>query len=193
MPDIIPDWSWNLMCKCACKGLLVQAELVTEEDHADKLNCCLCLCSRIGCYVTVFQNVSNLRDVFYKEMSVVSDVIASLSFCGCEVSDICLASVLMLCFGFAAEPWALQCDEKTGDSTLRESFHHQGPEQVRNCVATVVSLSMVSVHNTKCLKQHTSWKQTDCPIIPQTCLSGECTSHEQLNLLTRHKYWLVYS
>lgn len=25
--------------------------------------------SRIGCYVTVFQNVSNLRDVFYKEMS----------------------------------------------------------------------------------------------------------------------------
>uniref|UniRef100_A0A667W8Z8 Bridging integrator 2b n=1 Tax=Myripristis murdjan TaxID=586833 RepID=A0A667W8Z8_9TELE len=28
--------------------------------------------SRIGCYVTVFQNISNLRDVFYKEMSVVS-------------------------------------------------------------------------------------------------------------------------
>ncbi|KAG9353501.1 hypothetical protein JZ751_018153 [Albula glossodonta] len=25
--------------------------------------------SRIGCYVTVFQNISNLRDVFYKEMS----------------------------------------------------------------------------------------------------------------------------
>ncbi|XP_078544984.1 bridging integrator 2 [Lissotriton helveticus] len=25
--------------------------------------------SRIGCYVTIFQNISNLRDVFYKEMS----------------------------------------------------------------------------------------------------------------------------
>ncbi|XP_041097607.1 bridging integrator 2a isoform X2 [Polyodon spathula] len=25
--------------------------------------------SRIGCYVTVFQNISNLRDIFYKEMS----------------------------------------------------------------------------------------------------------------------------
>ncbi|XP_077430449.1 bridging integrator 2b [Vanacampus margaritifer] len=28
--------------------------------------------SRIGCYVTVFQNASNLRDVFYKEMSVLN-------------------------------------------------------------------------------------------------------------------------
>ncbi|KAM4625159.1 myc box-dependent-interacting protein 1-like [Polymixia lowei] len=28
--------------------------------------------SRIGCYVTVFQNMSNLRDVFYKEMSVLN-------------------------------------------------------------------------------------------------------------------------
>ncbi|KAM9362181.1 bridging integrator 2b isoform 2-T2 [Symphorus nematophorus] len=28
--------------------------------------------SRIGCYVTVFQNISNLRDVFYKEMSVLN-------------------------------------------------------------------------------------------------------------------------
>ncbi|GAA6081195.1 bridging integrator 2b, partial [Tachysurus ichikawai] len=27
---------------------------------------------RIGCYVTVFQNISNLRDVFYKEMSVLN-------------------------------------------------------------------------------------------------------------------------
>ncbi|XP_044533475.1 bridging integrator 2 [Gracilinanus agilis] len=25
--------------------------------------------SRIGCYVTIFQNISNLRDIFYKEMS----------------------------------------------------------------------------------------------------------------------------
>nr|4AVM_A Chain A, BRIDGING INTEGRATOR 2 [Homo sapiens] len=25
--------------------------------------------SRIGCYVTIFQNISNLRDVFYREMS----------------------------------------------------------------------------------------------------------------------------
>lgn len=31
--------------------------------------------SRIGCYITVFQNISNLRDVFYKEMSVVRDSI----------------------------------------------------------------------------------------------------------------------
>uniref|UniRef100_A0A672FU04 Bridging integrator 2-like n=1 Tax=Salarias fasciatus TaxID=181472 RepID=A0A672FU04_SALFA len=29
--------------------------------------------SRIGCYVTVFQNISNLRDVFYKEMSVLNN------------------------------------------------------------------------------------------------------------------------
>nr|XP_057925784.1 bridging integrator 2b [Doryrhamphus excisus] len=28
--------------------------------------------SRIGCYGTVFQNISNLRDVFYKEMSVLN-------------------------------------------------------------------------------------------------------------------------
>lgn len=28
--------------------------------------------SRIGCYVTVFENISNLRDVFYKEMSVLN-------------------------------------------------------------------------------------------------------------------------
>ncbi|KAM6979691.1 bridging integrator 2b [Aplochiton taeniatus] len=28
--------------------------------------------SRIGCYVTVYQNISNLRDVFYKEMSVLN-------------------------------------------------------------------------------------------------------------------------
>lgn len=34
----------------------------------------VCPYSRIGCYVTVFQNVSNLRDVFYKEMSVVGPV-----------------------------------------------------------------------------------------------------------------------
>lgn len=27
--------------------------------------------SRIGCYVTIFQNISNLRDVFYREMSKV--------------------------------------------------------------------------------------------------------------------------
>ncbi|CAN9512124.1 unnamed protein product [Ophioblennius macclurei] len=29
--------------------------------------------SRIGCYVTVFQNISNLRDVFYKETSVLNN------------------------------------------------------------------------------------------------------------------------
>lgn len=27
--------------------------------------------SRIACYVTIFQNISNLRDIFYKEMSKV--------------------------------------------------------------------------------------------------------------------------
>lgn len=27
--------------------------------------------SRIGCYVTIFQNISNLKDVFYREMSKV--------------------------------------------------------------------------------------------------------------------------
>lgn len=36
--------------------------------------------SRIGCYVTVFQNISNLRDVFYREMSKVRD--ASVGFSG---------------------------------------------------------------------------------------------------------------
>ncbi|XP_061076240.1 bridging integrator 2b isoform X1 [Conger conger] len=29
--------------------------------------------SRIGCYVTVFQNISNLRDVFYKEISTLNN------------------------------------------------------------------------------------------------------------------------
>uniref|UniRef100_A0A3B4C5Z6 BAR domain-containing protein n=1 Tax=Pygocentrus nattereri TaxID=42514 RepID=A0A3B4C5Z6_PYGNA len=35
--------------------------------------------SRIGCYVTMFQNISNLRDVFYKEMSVVGVHLLSVS------------------------------------------------------------------------------------------------------------------
>uniref|UniRef100_F7ECZ5 Bridging integrator 2 n=1 Tax=Callithrix jacchus TaxID=9483 RepID=F7ECZ5_CALJA len=30
--------------------------------------------SRIGCYVTIFQNISNLRDVFYREMSKVRSI-----------------------------------------------------------------------------------------------------------------------
>ena len=30
--------------------------------------------SRIGCYVTIFQNISNLRDVFYREMSKVRNI-----------------------------------------------------------------------------------------------------------------------
>ncbi|XP_020339475.1 bridging integrator 2 isoform X1 [Oncorhynchus kisutch] len=34
--------------------------------------------SRIGCYVTVFQNISNLRDVFYKEMSVLNHELYSV-------------------------------------------------------------------------------------------------------------------
>lgn len=34
--------------------------------------------SRIGCYVTVFQNISNLRDVFYKEMSVLNNQLYSV-------------------------------------------------------------------------------------------------------------------
>ncbi|CAB1354223.1 unnamed protein product, partial [Coregonus sp. 'balchen'] len=33
---------------------------------------------RIGCYVTVFQNISNLRDVFYKEMSVLNHELYSV-------------------------------------------------------------------------------------------------------------------
>ncbi|XP_038827167.1 bridging integrator 2-like [Salvelinus namaycush] len=34
--------------------------------------------SRIGCYVTVFQNISNLRDVFYKEISVLNHELYSV-------------------------------------------------------------------------------------------------------------------
>uniref|UniRef100_A0A4W5P7G2 Bridging integrator 2b n=1 Tax=Hucho hucho TaxID=62062 RepID=A0A4W5P7G2_9TELE len=34
--------------------------------------------SRIGCYVTVFQNISNLRDVFYKEMSLLNHELYSV-------------------------------------------------------------------------------------------------------------------
>ncbi|KPP66993.1 hypothetical protein Z043_114461, partial [Scleropages formosus] len=34
--------------------------------------------SRIGCYVTVFQNISNLRDVFYKEMSTLNNQLYSV-------------------------------------------------------------------------------------------------------------------
>ncbi|CAF95672.1 unnamed protein product, partial [Tetraodon nigroviridis] len=34
--------------------------------------------SRIGCYVTVFQNVSNLRDVFFKEMSALNHELYNL-------------------------------------------------------------------------------------------------------------------
>lgn len=54
--------------------------------------------------------------------------------------------VLFVCVAlcFAAEPRALQCDEEIGDSTLGESFYHQGSEQVRHCVAHVSSY-MVSV------------------------------------------------
>ncbi|XP_071240912.1 bridging integrator 2-like [Salvelinus alpinus] len=34
--------------------------------------------SRIGCYVTVFQNISNLRDVFYKEISLLNHELYSV-------------------------------------------------------------------------------------------------------------------
>uniref|UniRef100_A0A8C0E070 Bridging integrator 2 n=1 Tax=Balaenoptera musculus TaxID=9771 RepID=A0A8C0E070_BALMU len=37
--------------------------------------------SRIGCYVTIFQNISNLRDVFYREMSKVRNIRSSESKC----------------------------------------------------------------------------------------------------------------
>lgn len=107
----------------------------------------VCLRSRIGCYVTVFQNISNLRDVFYKEMSLVSYdtglFISSNSYRYCEVNDVVktvywgarvdLFVQVALCF--AAEQRALQCDEETGDPALGKSFHHQGSEQVRHCVS----------------------------------------------------------
>ncbi len=32
-------------------------------------------CSRIGCYVTVFQAICNLRDIFYKELTKVNQTI----------------------------------------------------------------------------------------------------------------------
>lgn len=37
--------------------------------------------SRIACYVTIFQNISNLRDIFYKEMSKVSPPQIPPRFC----------------------------------------------------------------------------------------------------------------
>lgn len=44
---------------------------VGTPDPPPHLPPCLPSRSRIACYVTIFQNISNLRDVFYKEMSKV--------------------------------------------------------------------------------------------------------------------------
>ncbi|XP_051932944.1 bridging integrator 2b [Hippocampus zosterae] len=50
-----------------------KAQIVFEEINNElREELPLLYQSRIGCYVTVFQNVSNLRDVFYKEMSVLN-------------------------------------------------------------------------------------------------------------------------
>ncbi|XP_013363922.1 PREDICTED: bridging integrator 2 [Chinchilla lanigera] len=47
-----------------------KAQLVFEDLNQELLEELPVLYnSRIGCYVTVFQNISNLRDVFYREMS----------------------------------------------------------------------------------------------------------------------------
>uniref|UniRef100_A0A8C0E5Q2 Bridging integrator 2 n=1 Tax=Balaenoptera musculus TaxID=9771 RepID=A0A8C0E5Q2_BALMU len=46
--------------------------------------------SRIGCYVTIFQNISNLRDVFYREMSKLNhdlyEVMSKLEKCSLVIS-----------------------------------------------------------------------------------------------------------
>ncbi|XP_043825368.1 bridging integrator 2 [Dromiciops gliroides] len=48
----------------------VKAQTVFEDLNRELLEeLPLLYSSRIGCYVTIFQNISNLRDVFYKEMS----------------------------------------------------------------------------------------------------------------------------
>ncbi|KAM6216334.1 bridging integrator 2 [Rhynchocyon petersi] len=47
-----------------------KAQIVFEELNQELLEELPVLFnSRIGCYVTIFQNISNLRDVFYREMS----------------------------------------------------------------------------------------------------------------------------
>uniref|UniRef100_A0A3Q2Z0A9 Bridging integrator 2b n=1 Tax=Hippocampus comes TaxID=109280 RepID=A0A3Q2Z0A9_HIPCM len=52
-----------------------KAQIVFEEINNElREELPLLYQSRIGCYVTVFQNVSNLRDVFYKEMSLNRDL-----------------------------------------------------------------------------------------------------------------------
>ncbi|XP_074082001.1 bridging integrator 2 [Macrotis lagotis] len=48
----------------------LKAQTVFEDLNQDlQEELPLLYSSRIGCYVTIFQNISNLRDVFYKEMS----------------------------------------------------------------------------------------------------------------------------
>ncbi|XP_072510812.1 bridging integrator 2 [Notamacropus eugenii] len=65
----------NAKKKDEAKTLKAEEEFVKAQTVFEDLNqelqeeLPLLYNSRIGCYVTIFQNISNLRDVFYKEMS----------------------------------------------------------------------------------------------------------------------------
>ncbi|XP_036617996.1 bridging integrator 2 [Trichosurus vulpecula] len=65
----------NAKKKDEAKTLKAEEEFVKAQTVFEDLNrelqeeLPLLYSSRIGCYVTIFQNISNLRDVFYKEMS----------------------------------------------------------------------------------------------------------------------------
>lgn len=66
--------SWKRSCLSSMTGLIAFFAML---DFLFPLLClfrlivCFSPCSRIGCYVAVFSAVSNLRDIFYKEMSTV--------------------------------------------------------------------------------------------------------------------------
>ncbi|XP_068948628.1 bridging integrator 2 [Petaurus breviceps papuanus] len=65
----------NAKKKDEAKTLKAEEEFVKAQTVFEDLNrelqeeLPLLYSSRIGCYVTIFQNISNLRDVFYQEMS----------------------------------------------------------------------------------------------------------------------------
>ncbi|XP_067832899.1 amphiphysin-like isoform X2 [Heptranchias perlo] len=61
-----------------------EEEFANTQNEFEELNAQLCeelpelWSSRIGCYVTIFQNMSNLRDTFYQEMSKLNQALYSV-------------------------------------------------------------------------------------------------------------------
>ena len=91
--------------------------------------------SRIGCYVSVFSSVSNLRDIFYKEMSTVGFALCWLS------SFIQLAHIIQFLkvgffvlffflLPFLAQCQSAKCDEGAAGPASRQSVFSQGTATV---------------------------------------------------------------